>query len=227
MQDFNPSTLCSSVTSGSLTDRRDNQIYTVAKINGNWWMTRNLAIGCNGNGSTYGSSMSSKTLTSAYSNVSTDWSTPTASLYKNDNTSGCTTSSTSDCQSYTTARMKCDSTYGSWYNYVAATAGTIYGSSNSIDATYDICPASWRLPSNYEQSSITAYKDIFNPQAGGHYGSQGAGADSISLGIWWSATHYSGADRYALFYSTNTNALTSGNAQKRYFGNYVRCVKSS
>ena len=31
----------------SLTDRRDGKVYTVAKINGNMWMTENLRLGYN------------------------------------------------------------------------------------------------------------------------------------------------------------------------------------
>ena len=41
-------------------DNRDGRVYTVAKIADNIWMTRNLAIGCNGSGANYGSSVSSK-----------------------------------------------------------------------------------------------------------------------------------------------------------------------
>ena len=165
-------TYCS--TSGTLSDSRDNQNYTVAKINNQWWMTRNLAIGCNGSGSTYGSSVSSKSLTSSNSNVSSTWSTPTALLS--------TSANSSSTSGYTTAAMQCNSTYGAWYNYMAATAGTISGSSNSTEASYSICPSGWRLPTNAEFSAITSSASAFSPVTGGYYNL--GSLQNTSLGYW-------------------------------------------
>ncbi|MDO4527015.1 MAG: FISUMP domain-containing protein, partial [Candidatus Saccharibacteria bacterium] len=180
----------------------------VAEINGDWWMTRNLAIGCNGSGSSYGSSASSKSLTSTYSNVSKAWSTPTAGLSKGD--------------SYDTPYMTCNSTYGAWYNYAAASAGTITGSSNSTAATKDICPAGWRLPTNTEQSGITSSSTAFSPVTGGRYSN-----GSISLtgrGYWWSATANGATTRYLLnWYGSSLNTYYVN----RSLGFYVRCIRSS
>ena len=200
-------------TTATLTDKRDEKTYTVAKINGALWMTQNLAVGCNGSGSTYGSSVSSKSLTSSDSNVSTTWSTPTALLSASANSS-----STSG---YTTAAMQCSSTYGAWYNYAAATAGTITGSSNSTAATYDICPAGWRLPTRSEFSGITSYSDAFSPVTGGYY--YYGSLDGTGYGTWWSATANATTSRYRLFWN-GSSLNTDGNS--RYLGHYVRCVRS-
>ena len=101
------------------------------------------------------------------------YATTVYSLDKTDNTTDCTTSSTSDCDSYTTPRMKCSTTYGAWHNYTAATAGTITGDSNTTDATKDICPAGWRLPTYSEALYINdgtyTYVSIFNSIVGGRY----------------------------------------------------------
>ena len=212
MQDFNP---CSSIstTSGTLTDSRDSQKYTVAKIGSQWFMTKNLAIGCNGGASGYGSSVSSKSLTSSNSNVSTTWSTPTNLL-----TTAAYSSSTSG---YTTAAMMCNNTYGAWYNYVAATAGTISGSSNETAASKDICPKGWRLPTSGEFSAITSSASAFSPVTGGYY--RNGSLFVTGFGYWWSSTADGATDRYGLFYdgsSLNTNINI------RYLGFYVRCVKS-
>ena len=203
-------------TSGTLTDRRDDQKYTVRKINGKWWMTRNLAIGCNGSGTSYGSSVSSKSLTSTYSNVSSSWSTPMALL---------STPANSDSPGgFTTAAMQCSSTYGAWYNYKAATAGTISGSSNTTNATYDICPKRWRLFTSSESdgliSAIGSSPSNFKPVAGGHY--VGGATMSNKYGLWWSSTSYSGTYRIRLTY-TPSKTLESG-AYDRYNGSFVRCI---
>ena len=213
--------------SGTMTDSRDNQTYTIAKIEGALWMTRNLAIGCNGSGSTYGSGFSSKSLTSSNSNISaSSWSTPTLSLDKTDNTTNCTTSNTGGCNSDTDARMKCSSTYGAWYNYAAASAGMIATSSTSTVDTYNICPKGWTLPGYDNNSSagsiqsVTSYKDDFSPVAGGNYDS--GVITSATDGRWWSTTANSNTSRYRLAF--DGSSLTTGSGVRKR-GFYIRCIK--
>ncbi|MBR3270158.1 hypothetical protein IKG07_02840, partial [Candidatus Saccharibacteria bacterium] len=195
----------------TLRDARDNQEYTVTKLSdGNVWMTRNLAIGCNGVGSTYGDTITSKNLTPSDSNIASNWSTPTASL-----TSGNT---------YDEARMACNTTYGAWYNYAAVSAGTILGSSNSDAQVYDICPKGWRLPTNIEQSNILSYTSNFLAVTGGRY--REGGRINTSYGYWWAATpsDITGVTvyRYVLQYYNNSLSINDSN---RYSGNYIRCLK--
>ena len=216
MQDFSPCSSVATGTSGTLTDSRDNQQYTVAKIGSKWFMTRNLAIGCNGSGSSYGSSVSSKSLDSTTSNVDTTWSTPTDLLTNPDYSS-----STSG---YTTAAMMCNSTYGAWYNYKAATAGTISTDSNTTEASYSICPKGWKLPTN---SEFTTLKDTsgsttsFSPVTGGNY-FRGY-LEATGSGSWWSSTADGATGRYTLrYYGSSLNTSIAS----RYGGYYVRCIKS-
>ncbi|MBQ6487158.1 hypothetical protein IJI89_01870 [Candidatus Saccharibacteria bacterium] len=194
-------------TNYTLPDRRDNQTYTITKINGNAWMTRNLAIGCNGSASTYGSSMSSKSLTSTYSNVSTSFSTPTTDL--------------STCASYDTACMACDSTYGAWYNYAAASAGTVTGTSNTTEDVYNICPKGWTLPSQAQFNAMTGYTAYYSPVAGGEWLSKQI-VNSGSAGYWWSSTASDALYRYYLVYWGG--ALTTPVGYGRFAGVHVRCV---
>ena len=205
MQSFAPtSAYC---TTGKLTDRRDNQIYTIAKINGKYWMTRNLAIGCAGSGSTYSGSYSAKTLTSTYSNVSAQYTTSTTAV------------TTSGAQNKTS----CSSTYGAWYDRAAATAGTQVVTTSS--STYDICPSKWKLPSKTQVDSITnsqEYYELFKPVKGGSY-SPSTLDNTFSL--WWSSDPYSSGSSsvYALVWSYGYNYLThTGPNPSR--GNYVRCI---
>ena len=219
MQDFTAA-MCSAQASSNpilLTDRRDNQIYTVRYINGGCWMTKNLAIGCNGSGTTYGDSISSKSLSSTYSNVSTTWSTPTALLSVADNSSS--------TAGFTTSAMQCNSTYGAWYNYKAATAGTISGSSTTADQNYDICPKNWRLPSHSQLTGLTSYSSAFSPVTGGYYQN---GSIVSGWGVWWSSTTGIAGARHNLSYDGNNYVNDKfNNGSFNYRGFYVRCVRSS
>lgn len=128
--------------------------------------------------------------------------------------------------------------YGTYYNYAAATAGTITGSSNTTEATQDICPKGWRLPAGgntstgYEQKlltnnvfqtwqSIGTFDDSFKVAAGYYYG--GSLSNSGTDGYWWSSTASNTTDRYFLYYNTS-NGLRSGIYYNRYNGFSVRCV---
>lgn len=86
----------------TLRDRRDNNTYTVRYINGNCWMTQNLRLS------------GGRTLTTSDSNVTSNWYFPSTQL-----------AGASD--SYTESQMTISSnaSYGGYYNYCAASAGTI------------------------------------------------------------------------------------------------------
>ena len=183
----------------TLIDARDGSDYTVAKINGNCWMTQNLRLS------------GERTLTSADSNVTRDWSFPSTSL-----TSG---------NSYTEARslISSNTSYGGYYNYCAASAGTVCSSSSAQDATQDICPKGWRLPTHNEQSGITSYTSAFSPVYSGRYYTGSLG-NTGSSGFWWSATASSSTFQYNLGY--NSGSLDT-NGSGKSFGFSVRCVRSS
>jgi|GEM_PF-1037664 len=215
MQEISPQIVAkmSNGDTATLEDSRDGQQYTVAKINGNLWMTRNLAIGCNGSGSTYGNTITPIELTPANTNITSNWTTPTDSL-----TLGLTLG-----DSYDDPRMECSSNYGAWYNYAAASAGTITGSSNSTAATSDICPAGWHLPNHSEMSSISSgYATDFNADSsGGMY--QGGQQTGSGMVMYWSSDAYNANLRRALDYRTGAN-INPNNAGYRYYGEYTRCI---
>ena len=199
MQDFTASQ-CSSLASSSdytVTDRRDNNTYTVRYINGNCWMTQNLRLA----GGT--------TLTSTYSNVSSSYTIPTTDL-----TSG---------NSYTDGRIhnSGNTTTGYWYNYCAASAGTVC-SQTQQDASYDICPKGWRLPTRTEFDGITSYISAFSPVTGGFY--YDGSLTNTSLGFWWSSTAYNIYNQYSLRYYNGSLDTVS---VSKNFGHYVRCIRSS
>ncbi|MBR3270254.1 hypothetical protein IKG07_03350 [Candidatus Saccharibacteria bacterium] len=196
----------------TLEDERDGQIYTVKKFSdGNVWMIRNLAIGCNGTGSTYGSGYAAKTLTSADSNVSTDYTTSTVTVAGKTN-------------SYDDDYITCNSTYGAYYNYAAASAKTITGSSNTNEAEYSICPKGWRLPNSTEVINAVDYGTQFSPIQGGRYYN---GTLGTSYGIWWSSTNSASQDygRYLLMYNGTNMFYDPNNNDGRGDGIHVRCIK--
>ena len=180
-------------------DRRDNNEYTVRYINGACWMTQNLRLS------------GGRTLTSADSNVTRDWSFPTGSL-----TSGNT---------YTEARstISSNTSYGGYYNYCAASAGTVCSSSSAQDATQDICPKGWRLPTYNEQNGIRSYSSAFSPVYSGYY-YNGSLYDTGSNGYWWSATASNSTNQYGLNYYSGS-LYTNSNGKYRGFS--VRCIRSN
>ena len=198
---------CSGSSDGAtatLKDRRDNNSYTIAKINGNCWMTQNLRIA----GGT--------TLTSTYSNVSSNYTIPTTPLE-------------GSSSSYTAGQVQDsgNTTTGYWYNFCAASAGT--NCSNSSNTTYDICPKGWRLPTKIEFDGITgtSYISAFSPVAGGYYYNGLLDSDYTGSGFWWSSTAYDNlGSQYSLGYF-NGSLNTIGYNYYKNNGYYVRCIRSS
>ena len=210
MQEISPQ-IVAKMTNGdtaTLTDSRDGQEYTVAKINGNLWMTRNLAIGCDGSGSTYGSTITPITLTNTNSNISAStWTTPTNSLTLGND--------------YTDPRMECSSTYGAWYNYAAASAGTITGSTNT-NATSSICPSGWRLPTRTEFGTGSSFLTPFTTIAGGVW--RGGAITIPNYGCWWSSTSAGATSSYNMYWNGGTSSAIGADGDVRLNGIYVRCT---
>ena len=184
----------------TLIDTRDGSDYTVAKINGNCWMTQNLRLS------------GGRTLTSADSNVASNWSFPSTPL-------------AGSSYSYTDPQVTISSntSYGGYYNFCAASAGTNCQTSSAVNTTYDICPKGWRLPTLSEMDGIRSYGSAFSPVLSGNY-SNGTLYLTGSFGYWWSATAYGSYNQYSLGY--NGSSLYTNNFYK-YRGFSVRCIRST
>lgn len=191
-----------------LIDTRDGNDYSVAKINGTCWMTQNLRIA------------SGTQLTSADSNLAegTTYTIPTADLTLGDSS----TKGRVHAGEASNGESATDTGY--WYNYCAASAGQVCSSSQQQNATQDICPKGWRLPTRTEQSSITGstYLSAFAPVTGGYYDSGTLG--STDSGYWWSSTAFNNNLQCNLAY--HGSSLGTGYRIK-FVGYYVRCVRSS
>ena len=131
-------------TPSRVADNRDGHIYTIQRLlDGNCWMMENLDLG---------RTELTTDLTSENTNLSTTVTASTFNSWKKETPESSydagvlipiTASNSSD--GLDTDPIS-NTLYGTLYNFYAASAGTISGSSNSNNAEYDICPAGWRLP---------------------------------------------------------------------------------
>ena len=135
---------------------------------------------------------------------------------------------------------------GGYYNFCAASAGsycygdgTSYGTSSG-NATEDICPAGWRMP--------TSHGGEYGALANAIYGSTGSTSDATqaanfrnalslpfpgyfidgstrnqgSHGNFWSSTRYDDHYMYSLYASTSY--VRPADSISRSFGHFVRCL---
>ena len=202
MQDVTAETCAASAEgeTATLIDTRDGSDYTVAKINGNCWMTQNLRLA----GGT--------ALTTSDSNITRDYTLPATQLDGNSN-------------SYTEpqATISSNTSYGGYYNYCAASAGTVCNDTTKQDATQDICPKGWRLPTYNEQNGIRSYASAFSPVLSGNY-NYGTLYGTGSSGNWWSATADDSSYQYYLSYN-GSRLYTSYN--RKSLGLSARCIRSN
>ena len=131
MQNMDTS-LCTSTPITSY-DTRDGQTYTIKRLeDGNCWMMGNLSLG---------RSNISVDLTSSNTNLANTVSASTFNNWKTSNSYYSFISGSDDVSGVP---------YGVIYDYYVASAGTISDLNNTQNATYDICPAGWRLPTGGE-----------------------------------------------------------------------------
>ena len=211
----------------TLTDRRDMNSYTIRKINGQVWMTQNLRI--------------TGVISSQYSNFTGD----DYNVSEYDLTDGvnCTSEAASadNPKGYNNACSH-DSgnvTQGVWYNYAAASAGTVIGYVNRAAATSDICPSGWHLPSGPSTTEGTDLSKLvgnttgnwqaatdgliaFGAVSGGHY--RNGTFYSATYGNWWSADFYNNTYRFFIRYNSNNNQFYGNGSTLRPDGFFVRCV---
>ncbi len=131
MQSFECSSLSNIGDTVTLVDSRDGNEYDVRKLaDGKCWMVENLRI-------------ADTPITSADSDVTEDYTIPTSAPTGFDSFD-------------TTSRVYVDETYGGYYNWYAATAGTGVDISETYqDAPSSICPKGWRLPTAYHYENDT------------------------------------------------------------------------
>lgn len=198
-------------SSGTLTDRRNSISYKVQKLGNILWMTQNLRI--------------SGSVSATYSNFSGSNFNPCAGYL----TSG---------DSYTQARCQNSgfTETGYFYNYAAASAGTVTGDTNFVHATSDICPSNWKLPMQltyeadsgfldywFENSLYSWMYDDYNNRTIGDYNGGVLENEKWACGFWASTNVDSnvGKYRYMIFGNSNSSRMSYAERTRGY---YIRCV---
>ena len=193
-----------SVSCGTtMTDGRDGATYTTATINSKCWMTRNLRF-------------TGADLIVGETNVT---SKRTISPY------GALTSG----NSYTEARKQYNNNtnYGAYYNFCAASAQTVCNDTTKADATQDICPAGWKLPTQAQLNALPQKESHFTAKSGlaGWYDG-GSLSNAGAHGGWWASTANSATRQYSLYYSSDYGYWGVSTYDK-HRGFSVRCVRAS
>ena len=260
MQDItssNRATVLASLTTNAtyqIKDNRDNETYCVGKLaDGKLWMLDNLALdltdsnilnslsSSNTNASTglpYLKGISTGTTSDQYATAKvTDWTSSnnsySAPLVNMTYKDVIPTEATSTAGGYK---------IGGYYNYCAASAGsycygndTSYGTSSG-NATEDICPAGWRMPtgntsgefqalySNSDYNTNTNYRSALHLPFSGNF-SYGSRNNQGSSGYWWSSTRRSNLGMYYL--SADYSAIYQAGYGNRGYGYSLRCVAGS
>ena len=264
MQDItssNKSTILAGMTAGNryyLRDSRDGKPYCVGKLaDGNLWMLDNLAL--DPTDATTAANMSASN-----TNATAEAITNYLNGGNTNNTAGWSSTAvvnaTSDSYiapminnasvdtlvtSYGLAAVNGQAKVGIYYNYCAATVGTYCYAAYSgvdvpdtiIDASQDICPAGWRMPTggltgeyntlygyyNTTQdatNSASLQYNLSTPLSGSFYDSSAGGQGS--WGFWWSSTYLDDTNMYGLYVSSTDVDPTS--VGDRSTGISVRCL---
>lgn len=214
-------------TNYSLIDARDGASYTIAKLkDNNIWMTKNLDLG-------------RTDLSENLNSTNTNMSSPNVS-YATFNgwrkTSGTATYDAGEYINITGTDSTSGTAYGTLYNYYAASAGTISGSVNSSNASYDICPAGWRLPTGGSSGEFQSLYAHYNSNAlmrapiansgaafalSGGFGG-GSPLNQGTAGAYWTSTRSNDTGMYSLY--LNASNVGAANPFSRNNGNAIRCV---
>ena len=134
-------------------DKRDEEAYTIRKLDdGNCWLLDNLHLDLS----------TTRNLTTTDTNITADWTAPAdiatwANSYDIPKMNA-DYKDTTGTGGYTSGK------YGAYYNYCAATAGTYCyeeGAGNG-NATQDICPKGWRMPTGGASGEYQALYVAYN-----------------------------------------------------------------
>ena len=211
-------------------DNRDGHVYTIQRLaDGKCWMMENLDLG---------RTELTTDLTSSNTNLTNTITAATFNGWKK--TSGSSTYIDGEFIPVEGADSISRTLYGTLYNYCATSAGTICTNSNSSNATSDLCPAGWRLPTGDTATgefkalySLTDYDNSTKmraPITSGGAAFAFAGYFDISApvsqgdrGSYWSSTGNERFNSETYLLGIGTSSVST-NSTYRSSGRSVRCV---
>ena len=222
-------------TTYNLIDNRDNKTYQIARLkDDNIWMAENLDLGRTALG---------QDLTAANTNLLSDNAAVSASTFNTwTKSSGTGTKTAAELISVSGVDATSGTSYGTLYNYCAASAGTICSvkEANDDNATSDLCPAGWRLPTGGYSASAefnTLYNiDDYNTPAkmrasisngGAAFAFAGFFSTSVpnsqnESGGYWSSTNQTGSNMFRL--SISSSRVAPSDINGRETGYALRCI---
>ena len=235
LSSVNKDKILASMNSGQsyqLKDNRDDKVYNVAKLkDGKVWLLDNLALDP-------ATLKSGVTLNSSNTNIASGASFTLPA------------SSSSDFASFTAAMINTaykntdvnlamgqtgTGKIGVYYNYCAASAGTYCfpeGQTGTSNATHDICPAGWRMPTGGASGEYQILRNQYSSEGdyvlalkttlSGYYSANSAGNQDNS-GSFWSSTYFSAKNMYRLTVYIGSNSNPQHN-DWRNIGFAVRCI---
>ena len=214
IQDFDENTMLPNVGDwAELTDRRDQETYKVKRMaDGKVWMTQNLRIG---------DESESTTLTTEDSAInSSDWTLPAQ------------TSTAFSSPNYNVANYRLNATYGGYYNWYTATAGTGTQAMTSGNAVGSICPKGWHLPTGGDGGESAQLYDAygnnasslataFSPEYAGWNNVNNQGGD-----VYYMTSTVADGDNPYVLYMTASGTVNPNNSLRvyKYYGFSIRCV---
>ncbi len=235
------------------TDSRDGQTYKIAKLaDGNIWFLDNLRLDLTKSSVKYTISPADTNASQTAINCLTGRTTGCASPYTTAAVSGTWSNAYTGARINTTYATTIDSDssknygngshiYGVYYNYCAASAGSYcYASgAGTGNASEDICPAGWRMPTGDADGEWGALDSLINnrtasdsasiqarlslPLSGGFY--DGSASEQGLDGYWWSSTRNFGDLMYRFYADTTSTDATNSNF--RDYGLSLRCLFSA
>ena len=244
IQNITPKTCPTTPT--TVVDSRDGKEYTIQKLaDGNCWLLDNLRL-----------DLTDADVQSQLTSSTTNASDATLNYLKNGGGATSDQYATTGVANWTSGysysapliNTTYDNTtgnsgysggeYGTFYNYCAASAGSYcYGNgtnegSPSGDATEDICPKGWRMPTGgisgeyqalYEAygSDETALINALHTPFSGNYSSGTLYVKDV-IGFFLSSTYYGGISMYTL--RVENGGVYTQVSVARYTGNSVRCI---
>ena len=219
---------CPSDEEALVTDGRDGQEYTVTQLDGVCVMTQNLRYIGGGEtlfsglvaGTASGATMENSAGSTFAATFSGDYSMDDAYFYF-------------DTSRLTAYEDFISDSYGVYYNFAAASGGTITGNENTDDITASVCPEGWTLPESSTDGSDTwggistgtiTGSGLFDVFAGLYNG--GDLVNDGGDGYWWSANANDEYLRYDLIYLVN-GYVDAEDYYDRVYLFSVRCVLGS
>jgi uncharacterized protein (TIGR02145 family) len=245
IQDITPATCSTEPT--TVVDSRDGKEYTIQQLaDGNCWLLDNLRLDLTDPDvqdnliadTTNASNTSLNHLINGGGTTSDQYANASVSADWNDSYSYSAPLVNTAYKDTTGTGGYAAGKYGVYYNYCAASAGSYcYGDGTSAgtssgDATEDICPKGWRMPtsgsSGEYQALYTAYNSTYadfvnalRTPLSGYFHNDSAVSQGL-IGNFWSSTRSSNSYMYVLRVGTS-DVYPQGNGD-RGNGSSVRCI---